>query len=438
MLGRLAVEAGAAYSRATPDEETVSLRKKLFWISVLYFAEGLPFGIVYDVLPVYFRQHGVSLKEIGFMFFLTLPWTIKVLWSPLVDRFGERRTWATLCCAAMACVMVAVPLFQASQPTLLLWAVLLAFTVASASQDIAIDAYTIGLLSKGEEGVANGYRLALYRVAVLLGGGGTMYLVKPLGWTWIFLLLALGFVALAIAAWAIPPVAVVHQPPREWARHFLAFLGRPGSIAVFGFILTYKMGDLVMGPMVKPFWVDQGMSAGEIGTISTIAGTVLGILGTLVGGVFTSRYGIFRGLWVLGLVQAGSNLGYAAVAYFGLGRPFLYGASMFESLTFGLGTGAFFAFLMRICDKSQAATQYALLTSIFGLSRFFGGWSGVGVEHLGYAGFFTLTFLLALPAYALLPWVRGWIGNGNGQGADAAVSAQASPHRPKAVPASAR
>jgi PAT family beta-lactamase induction signal transducer AmpG len=399
----------------------MTLRTKLFWISILYFAEGLPFGVVYDVLPVYFRQHGVSLKEIGFMFLLTLPWTIKVFWSPLVDRFGQRRTWVTLCCAAMASVMLAVPLFEASQPTLFLWLALLVFTMASASQDIAIDAYAIGLVSKGEEGVANGYRLALYRVAVLLGGGGTMYLVRPFGWTWIFILLALAFVALAFVSWLVPSVPVVHQPPKEWARHFLAFLKRPGSIAVFTFILIYRTGDLVMGTMVKTFWVDQGMTPEEIGTITTIAGTVLGILGTLVGGFFTSRIGIFHSLWVLGLGQALTNLGYAAVAHFALGRPYLYAASMFESFAFGLGTGAFFAFLMRICDKTQAATQYALLTSIVGLNRFFGGWSGVGVETLGYDGFFVLTFFLALPAFALLPWVRRWVANGDGRGADVGV-----------------
>ncbi len=397
----------------------MTLRKKLFWISILYFAEGLPFGIVYDVLPVYFRQNGVSLKDIGFMFFLTLPWTLKVLWSPLVDRFGQRRTWVALCCSAMACAVLAIPLFQASQPTLLLWLVLLAFTVASATQDIAIDAYAIGILSKGEEGIANGYRLALYRVAVLLGGGGTMYLVRPLGWTWIFLILAVAFVALAFVAWASPPVVVVHEPPREWARHFWAFLSRPGSIAIFVFVLTYRMGELFMMPMVKPFWVDRGMTPEEIGTISTIAGTILGILGTLVGGIFTTRFGIFTGLWVLGLAQAVPNLGYAAVAQFSLGRPFLYGASMFESFAFGLGTGAFFAFLMRICDKRQAATQYALLSSVVGLGRFFGGWSGLGVERFGYAGFFALTFVLSLPCYLLLPWVRRWVANGDGRGAGA-------------------
>ncbi|HKN47445.1 MAG TPA: MFS transporter [Candidatus Polarisedimenticolia bacterium] len=413
----------------------MTLRKKLFWISILYFAEGLPFGIVYDVLPVYFRQNGVSLKDIGFMFFLTLPWTVKVLWSPLIDRFGERRTWVTLCCAAMASVMIAVPLFEASQPTLMLWLVLLAFTLASSTQDIAIDAYAIGLLSKGEEGVANGYRLALYRVAVLLGGGGTMFLVKPLGWVWIFILLALAFVALAFFAWASPTVPVVHEPPREWARHFWAFLSRPGSIAIFVFVLTYRMGELFMMPMVKPFWVDRGMSPEEIGKISTIAGTILGILGTLAGGIFTTRYGLFRGLWILGLVQAVPNLAYAAVAHFSLDWPYLYGASMFESFSFGLGTGAFFAFLMRICDKNQAATQYALLTSVFGLGRIFGGWSGMGVEHFGYAGFFVLTFVLSLPCYILLPWVRRWIGgNGDGHGSYATAGAPPAVGVPTADP----
>ncbi|MGH9750328.1 MAG: MFS transporter [Candidatus Polarisedimenticolia bacterium] len=425
---------------------TLTLRTKLFWVSVLYFAEGLPFGIVYDVLPVYFRQHGVSLKEIGFMFFLTLPWTVKVFWSPLVDRFGERRTWVTLCCAAMASVMIAIPLFDAAHPALAVWALLLMFTIASASQDIAIDAYAIGLVAKGEEGVTNGYRLALYRVAVLLGGGGTMYLVRPLGWTWVFLLIGFAFVALAFVSWLTPSVPVVHQPPREWARQFVAFLRRPGSLAVFAFILIYRTGDLVMGPMVKPFWVDRGMSTEEIGTISTIAGTVLGIIGTLIGGWVASRVGIFHALWSLGLVQALSNLGYAGVAQFDLGRPWLYSASCFESLTFGMGTGAFFAFLMRICDKRQAATQYALLTSLVGLNRFFGGWSGVGVETFGYAGFFVLTFLIALPAYALLPWVRRWIGNGDGPSPEPASESSGTPgggggsplRRGTPAPASAR
>ncbi len=384
----------------------ISLKKKLVWVSLLYFVEGLPLGIVYDILPVYFRTQGVSLKEIGFMFFLTLPWAIKVFWAPAIDRWGQRSHWVIACCLAMAGVLFLVP--HLSEPGPLLWTALLIFTTASATQDIAIDAYTIGLLDKGEEGVANGFRISAYRIALLLGGGGTMYLIRPFGWGRIFPIIGLIFILLAVVASRSPAVPVVHLPRHEWLKTFWGFLSRRGSVAVFLFILTYKAGDLLMGPMVKPFWVDRGMTPEEIGTISTIGGVVLSILGALAGGLFTSRYGIFHGLWILGLGQALSNLGYAAVAGLDLGRPFLYGASLFESFTAGLGSASFMAFLMRICNKNQAATQYALLSALFGMTRFFGGFSGVAAEHWGYALFFLATFFAALPAYLLLPWVKRW------------------------------
>src|SRR5512139_4327045 len=136
----------------------MTLRQKLFWVAVLYFAEGFPFGIVVDLLPVYFRSHGVSLTEIGLMSLLGAPWTLKVFWSPLVDRFGTRQRWFVSCLAVIGLVLAAAPAFPAAQPTVWLWALLLVLTTAAATQDIAIDAYTIGLLSPGEEGVANGVR----------------------------------------------------------------------------------------------------------------------------------------------------------------------------------------------------------------------------------------------------------------------------------------
>src|SRR5262245_6310541 len=212
----------------------------------------MPFGVVLDVLPVYFRQHGVSLTEIGMMGVLTLPWTIKVLWAPLLDRFGERRTWVTICCFAMAAAMFSVPLLSASSPGPLLWAILIAFTVSSATQDVAIDAFSVGIAAKGEEGKINSLRAGLYRVGVLVSGGATMYLVAPLGWTWVFLGLSLSFIVLAIGALIAPKVEVVHQKPREWASTLLAFLSRPGSIAIFVFVLIYRMDYVAVGPMIKP------------------------------------------------------------------------------------------------------------------------------------------------------------------------------------------
>lgn len=388
----------------------MDLRRKLSWISLLYFAEGFPFGIAIDNLPVYFRVHGVSLTEIGLMSLLGAPWTLKVLWSPFVDRFGTRQYWFVSCLATMALVMAALPFFDPSAPTVWLWGTLMLLTTASATQDIAIDAYTIGLLAPGEEGVANGVRVSAYRVALIVGGGGLVILAEPLGWTAVFYLAAAILAVLALLAGRSPSLQAPPTDPRQsWFTPLLKWLERPGAPMVFLFVLTYKLGDSSMGPMIKPFWVDRGLSVKEIGLISTTLGVGASIVGALAGGLLTTRWGIFHALWSLGLVQAFSNLGYATVAYFNFGRAGIYAASLGESFAAGLGTAAFLAFLMHICDKRRAATEYAFLSAIFGLTRSLAGaFSGWGTAHLGYATYFFLTFFLALPAFALLPWVKAW------------------------------
>ena len=162
--------------------------------------------------------------------------------------------------------------------------------------------------------------------------------------------------------------------------------------------------------MVRPFWLDRGMPLDEIGFITSTVGIAASVIGALIGGALTTRWGTFTGLWSLGLLQAFSNLGYATVAFYDGGRVALYAASVCESLTAGLGTAAFLAFLMRICDRTHAATEFALLSAIFGLTRpLAGSVSGWGTENLGYAGYFFVTFVLSLPAFALLPWVKPWV-----------------------------
>jgi len=384
------------------------LRRKLFWISILYFAEGFPFAIVIDNLPVYFRAHGVSLAEIGMMSLLGMPWALKVFWAPLIDRFGTRQQWIVGCLAVIALSLVCIPQLPASSPGPLLWALLLTLTLASATQDIAIDAYTIGLLARGEEGVGNGVRVSAYRAALIVGGGGLVILAGRFDWSVVFYIAALLVAALAVAIACSPRLAVESRDegPRSWFGPLLAWLRRADSALIFAFVLTYKLGDSAMGPMVKPFWIDRGLSVEEIGLISTSFGVAASVLGALLGGLLTTRWGLLRALLVLGLAQAFSNLGYAGVAYFDMARPGLYAASLAESFTGGLGTAAFLAFLMRICDKRQAATEYALLSAIFALTRnVAGGFSGIGATHLGYAAYFAATFVLAIPSLCLLPWI---------------------------------
>jgi PAT family beta-lactamase induction signal transducer AmpG len=381
----------------------VGLRRKLFWIAVLYFAEGLPFGLVYDVWPVYFRAHGVSLTAIGFMSLLSLPWTLKLLWAPAVDRWGERQHWMVGALLVLGACSLLLPTLDPRGPTLLLWGCMLLFTLASATQDVAIDAYAVDLALPGEEGAINGVRVTAARVALLLGGGGIITAAGIWGFPPLFVATGVLFLLLAALAWQSPRVPVGEGRTRGSLAPVLRWLARPAMLPILAFTLLFKLGDSTLGRMVKPFWVDRGYTLAEIGLVSVTLGTVLTILGALAGGWFTSRFGIFSGLLWLGLAQMVSNLGYVAVALLPLPRESIYAASALESFTQGLGTAAFLSFLMRQCEKEHAATQYALLSATFALSRdLVGAFSGLGVDKLGYGAYFALTTALAIPGLLLL------------------------------------
>jgi PAT family beta-lactamase induction signal transducer AmpG len=465
------------------------LRSKFFWVAVLYFSEGFPFGIFFDVLPVYFRRQGVNLADIGALSLLGLAWTLKFLWAPAIDHYRGHRLWMAGCDLAMGAILLAFAAAAGFGPWM--WAAIGFFTVLSATNDIAIDGYTIEILNRDEMGLANGIRIGFYRVG-MLGAGAVLVLPDWVGWSNAF---ACAAVALALSAGAMllapreqPRPRAAPQVRDTWARVlaqpllaaglacFAAFVAalivieyqrprldggtvramgmatvlllgasavllraaarrqpaaidtsdpvlggllelfaRRGILPVLLFVLIFKLGDASMGFMVKPFWSDAGFSLTEIGLVSVNIGLGLSIAGGLAGGWYADRVGIFRALWVLGLYQALSNLGYAAVAaalpaggeILLWQRAAMYAASATESFTGGLGTAAFLAFLMAIVDKRHSAAEYALLSSVFALSRSVAGWgSGFGAQELGYSGYFLLTFFLSFPAYALLPWVK--------------------------------
>jgi PAT family beta-lactamase induction signal transducer AmpG len=392
----------------------VTKRRVLSWIAVLYFAEGLPFGIAYDVWPVFFRVHGVSLGEIGLMSLLSLPWTWKLLWAPLVDRYGSRQHWITACLFALGATTLAIMPQDASQPSFLMWSLLLLFTTASATQDIAIDAYAVDVSTPKTVGSINGTRVSAARVALFVGGGGFLILADFTGWDLLWVALAVIFFGLAAVAWLSPRVGLDSTIRRHAIRPVLRWVFRWEMVPVLLFVLLFKVGDSTLGRMVKPFWVDRGYSLTEIGAISVTLGVVLTVLGALAGGWIVNRIGIFRALLWLGVAQLVSNIGYVVVAAVDLPRESIYVASMIESFTQGLGTAAFLSFLMNLCDKEHAATQYAILSALFALTRdVAGAFTGIGVEQLGYAVFFALTTALALPALALLPLIKPRIREGS-------------------------
>jgi PAT family beta-lactamase induction signal transducer AmpG len=409
-------------------DKPLSTRTKLFWVAILYFAEGFPFGLLFDAFPVYFRTLGVSLTDIGLISLAGLPWTLKFLWAPAVDILGKRKTWITICQALLVVDMILFVVLAPTETGVTLWTLLVALAVFSATQDIAIDAYTIELLNEEEMGPANGIRVSTYRVALICAGGvfvafaglvgKWLYDDEMQGWKVAFMVAAALLAGLATLSAFAPETPRPQSPEAGWRQTvsravvepLRSFWQRPGVVQVMLFVLIFKLGDMALGPMVRPFWVDRNFTPLQIGAVPGTIGVVSTIAGALLGGRLTKSWGLFHALWILGAAQAASNLGYALVASLPPSNLLMYGASVVESFCGGLGTAPFLAFLMRICDKSQAATQYALLSALFGLTRSLSGaFSGVVTQNVGYATYFTATFFLAWPAFLLLPWVQRWI-----------------------------
>ena len=391
-------------------------------VSILYFSQGFPFGIYDRTMGLYLRQMNVSLAEIGFVSSVGLAWTLKPLWAPLVDTFGSYRAWILGSLSVLAMAIAAFAVTPAASMAFWIAAVVLAF--ASATQDIAIDALTIRVTPDDQIGRVNSIRVTAARIAFIAMGGGLAALSDRIGWDGAFLAAAVLAVLVLITVLLFVPRHAGQMERHEnlW-KALVEWLSRNGTL-VFVLVLIYRLGDSALRPMINPFWVDRGFSATEIGNVTTTIGMVCVILGAISGGWFVTRFGIFHALVWLGLVQMLSNLGYVVAASAETGRAGLYGAAIAESFCDGLGTAAFMSFLMYICDRENAATEYAILSATFALPRtMIGSTSGVLAEQIGYANYFWLTAALALPGLALLPLIRARIP------ADAGRAGVANAHR---------
>ena len=385
------------------------------------FSSGLPLYLLIQLLPAWLRSEQVDLKAIGFFALVQLPYNWKFIWSPLLDRYalplmGRRRGWML---ATQLLLLISIPLFGYFHPKIDLWSIAyLATALAffSASQDIVLDAFRREILSDTELGLGNSVHVNAYRVAGLVPGALSLVLADFLPWHQVFLITALFMLpGIAMTLWVDEP-KIFGTPPKTLREAviepFREFIGRAGwqeALVVLAFIFLYKLGDSMATALATPFYIDMGFSKTEIGLIAKNAGLWPSIIGGLIGGLWMIKLGINRALWIFGVVQMVSILGFAALTQFPHDKIALALAIGFEAVGVGLGTAAFVAFIARATNPAYTATQFALFTSLAALPRTaVNAFTGVLVERLGWLNFFWLCFLLAIPGMLLLLKVAPW------------------------------
>jgi PAT family beta-lactamase induction signal transducer AmpG len=395
--------------------------RKMVALLLLGFASGMPLFLTSRTLQAWMTVEGVDLASIGLLSLVSLPYSIKFLWSPFLDRYipsflGRRRGWLVI---AQIGLTIAIAIMSLQQPKealqlLAINAVVIAFL--SASQDIAFDAYRTDILNEWETGAGAAVGVLGYRIALLVTGALALILADRISWQGVYLFMA-ALMALSIlfSIWSPEPI-LQEQPPANLKQaiilpfqEFFQRLGMIRGFLVLVFIVLYRLGDALVNNMVTPFLLQIGFTQTDIGAIQGGMGLLATIVGALLGGVILSRWGINRSLWIFGILQGFSNLVYFLLAQLGKNYQFMVLAINVENLCSGLATAAFVAFLMSLCNQRFSATQFALLSSLMAFSRdILVAPAGIFAKEIGWSGFFLFTLLAAVPGLLLLPWFAPW------------------------------
>lgn len=391
----------------------------LVLLASLYCSQGLPAGLVAHTLPVLLRQHGVDLALIGLLKLLALPWLLKVLWAPWIDhinssRLGHHRGWilplqsvVILCLAGLAFIS---PQALFASAFWILLGLLLLINLAAASQDVATDGLAVRLLPERWRGLGNSLQVGGYKMGMLASGSGLLLVVGSLGWN-----VSLGILACVLLLLTLPiawfpekrllaPHNAQTEPagPGLMLHHYKGLLAQPGMAAWLVVVLTFKLGDALGSPMIKPMLVDQGWDTTALGQLTLIS-SVAGIFGALLGGMLYSRWNAMSSLLVFGGLQALGIAGMSILIGRGSEVALVYALALFEQMADGMSTVALFAVMMRMCRPGREGADFTLQASAqILLAGVVGACSGVLAKAMGYGGLFLTAALLGA---AMLVWV---------------------------------
>jgi PAT family beta-lactamase induction signal transducer AmpG len=401
----------------------ILFNRRMLTCIFLGFTSGMPLFVLFQLVPAWLRSSGIDLATIGLFALVSLPYTWKFLWSPLMDRFrppflGRRRGWALITQLALLVVIGLLGQFDPGESLKAIVWLVFAVALFSASQDIVIDAYRRELLADDELGTGTSIFINAYRLSSLVPGSLSLILSDHLPWSTVYWITAAFMVVGIVTTFVIREVsddALAPTTLREAVidpfREFFARDGIKTGLAILAFMFLYKLGDNMATALATPFYLDMGFSRTEIGSIAKIAALWASIVGSIIGGAVMLKLSINKSLWIFGLVQMVTILGFAWLSVVGNNPYLLFLVVSGEYLGVGLGAVALTAFMARETSKAFTATQFALFTSLIAVPRTFANAStGFLIEAMGYTTFFLLCTALAIPGMLMLfkaaPWGR--------------------------------
>jgi PAT family beta-lactamase induction signal transducer AmpG len=403
---------------ALADYAAAFRSRKIGLLLLLGFASGLPLALTAGTLQAWLAAENVEIVAIGWFALVGQPYTYKFLWAPLMDRYvppflGRRRGWLLVTQVLLAAAIAFMGTLTPAHSVWLLGATALAVAFLSASQDIVFDALRADWLEPGERGAGAAVSVLGYRIAMLVSGAGALILADQwLGWHAAYWLMAALMGVGMVATWFVVEPEPVGRAPKTLdealLQPFAEFFARRGALALLVLVVLYKLGDAFAGNLTTTFLLrGPGFSLTEVVAINKGFGLAATLFGALAGGALMAKMRLYRALLVFGILQAVTNLGFMLLAAGGKSYALMVTVIGMENLCGGMGTAAYVALLMALCDRRFSATQYALLSALSAVGRVYvGPAAGYLVEGLGWQAFFFFSFLIALPGLALLAWMR--------------------------------
>ena len=388
------------------------MNKRLLITLILGFFSGLPISLTSSTLQAWYAVHDISIAQIGLLSLVGIPYTIKFMWAPFLDRysvwhllgFGRRRSWMLLTQSILALLMIAISFFSPEFTPLLIAILAFAVAISSATQDVTIDAFRTELLKQDERGLGAAYFTFSYRMAMLVSGGLSLIIAQHFGWQIMFLIMAVIMILAVLFSLSIKSTdeeSIVHHKHLAdiLIKPFQSFFKQPLAAYVILFILFYKVGEAFTLALTTTFFIrDLHYSLQEVGVLYKTFGPLSLVVGSFLGGVILKHVKLYSGLMWFGVLQIIGILFFALLAYTGPSYVLSALAVIMENFTSGLGTIALFAFIMSICDLRYTASQFALFTAMFAITRVVvGPAAGLFVQQMGWLEYYLLGALLSIP-----------------------------------------